>query len=69
MGASITVTKVDNNNFNVEFSQEIVGPSGVPTGDPIPLEWMRAVLDYYATHQDAKGVVSDDKIARVKACW
>ncbi len=69
MGASIKVTKVDDNNFNVEFSQKIPGPSGVAAGDPIPLEWMHGVLDYYATHQNNEGVVSDDKIKRILPCW
>jgi hypothetical protein len=69
MAASITVTKVDNHNFNLEFSHEITGPSGAAEGGEIPLEWIRAVLDYYIANQDEGGSVSEEKLKKIRPYW
>ncbi len=69
MNAKITITKVDDNNFNVNFSQAMTGPGNVNPGDEVPLEWMRAVLDYYVNHGESDGTVPPEKIQKIIGFW
>lgn len=55
MPADVTVTRVDDKNFHVTFAQAVPGPAGSAAGQPVPVEWLRAALDYYLHHRDAEG--------------
>jgi hypothetical protein len=65
----ITVTKESGNSFKVQFPVAVNGPGDNKNGDQVPVEWLRAALDYYVQHRDASGALSTAAHNKVKALW
>ena len=65
----ITVTKTSDNSFSVHFPSAVKGPGNHKHGDDIPVEWLRAALDYYIQHRDPKGALPAAAHDKVKALW
>jgi hypothetical protein len=52
VASKLTITKKDNNNFNINFSDPVNGPGDAKPGGDVPVQWMQAVLDYYQRNAD-----------------
>lgn len=50
MGATITITRVDDQTLTVHFSE----PIKMPAGEEVPVSFLQSVLDYYTKHADPK---------------
>lgn len=67
--SSLVVKKTDDHSFSVYFPKGVAGPGSAKAGDQVPVEWLRAALDYYVQHRSADGSLAADKHAAVKALW
>jgi len=65
----ITVTKTGDDSFNVRFPVAVKGPGSSKSGEEVPVEWLRAALDYYIQHRDSSGGLSTAAHNKVKALW
>ena len=52
MATKLKITKTDDNNFNINFSDPVNGPGDIKHGANVPVEWMQSVLDYYQRNAD-----------------
>ena len=68
-GKGISVTKSGDDSFTVKFPVTVKGPGDHKSGDSVPVEWLRAALDYYVQHRDSTGALSDAAHNKVKALW
>ncbi|HEY7616410.1 MAG TPA: hypothetical protein VH744_06375 [Terriglobales bacterium] len=57
MAEHVKVTKTDDKNFNVSFQTPVKGPGGAKAGAEVPVEWLRAALDYYIANRSKSGAV------------
>ncbi len=54
MATKIKITKTDDKNFNVNFSEPVKGPNDTPNGGEIPVQWLHGMLDYHQRYSDPK---------------
>lgn len=66
---AITVTKASTDSFTVTFPVPVSGPGNHKVGDAVPVEWLRAALDYYIQNRDSSGGLSASAHNKVKALW
>jgi hypothetical protein len=64
----ITIKKADAYSFSVQFPVP-VGPGNATAGSDVPVEWMRAALDYYIQHRQEDGSITPASHERVKPLW
>ena len=67
--AGITVKKAADNSFTVHFPVPVQGPGTHKAGEEVPVEWLRAALDYYIQHRETDGSLPASAHAKVKALW